>query len=223
MRLLAIDTAMAACSAAVLEKGADQPRAAAHVAMERGHAEALAPMVAEVMAKARLDFRELDRIAVTVGPGTFTGIRIGLALARGFGLALALPVIGIDTLTAIAANGPSDGLPLFVAADARREEIYGALYDGVGRSLRPPRLMKLADAAASLPAEPLRIAGSAASAIMTASRRGDLVRAAGGDLPVAAHFGRLALAMPAPDHMPEPLYLRAPDAKPQGLRPVSHC
>ena len=127
MRLLAIDTAMAACSAAVLEEGADLPRAAACVAMERGHAEALAPMVAEAMAKARLGFRDLDRIAVTIGPGTFTGVRIGLALARGLGLALAVPVIGIETLTAIAANEPADGLPLLVAADARREEVYGAL------------------------------------------------------------------------------------------------
>jgi tRNA threonylcarbamoyladenosine biosynthesis protein TsaB len=222
MRLLAIDTAMAACSAAVLEEGADLPRAAAFVAMERGHAEALAPMVAEAMAKARLGFRDLDRIAVTIGPGTFTGVRIGLALARGLGLALAVPVIGIDTLTAIAANEPADGLPLLVAADARREEVYGALYDGAGRNLVPARLLAVAEAAAGLPAGPVRISGSAAEAIIATSTRGDLIRATGGDLPVAARFGRLALAMPAPDHMPEPLYLRAPDAKPQGIPPARH-
>lgn len=222
MRLLAIDTSMAACSAAVLAEGNDWPLAALHVAMERGHAEALAPMVEKVMADAGTGYRDLDRIAVTVGPGTFTGVRIGLALARGLAAALAVPAIGIDTLTAIAANEVLDGVPLFVAADARRGEIYGALFDGAGRNLMPPRLMAMAEAPALLPAGPLKITGSAARMLMDASGRADLMRGAGGDLPVAARFGRLALTMPAPVLPPEPLYLRAPDARPQALATSRH-
>lgn len=222
MRLLAIDTSMAACSAAVLAAGSERPLAAFHVAMERGHAEALAPMVETAMAEAGTRFQDLDRIAVTIGPGTFTGVRIGLALARGFAAALAIPAIGIDTLTAIAANEAPDGKPLFVAADARRGEIYGALFDGAGRNLMPPRLMPLAEALALLPSGPLRITGSAAPLLIAASGRADLIRGAGGDLPVAATFGKLALVMPASGHPPEPLYLRAPDAKPQALATSRH-
>ena len=83
MKILSLDTAMAACSAAVVDTDAGSPLAAAFVPMERGHAEALPPMVSEVLQVAGLDIRHIDRIAVTTGPGTFTGVRIGLAFARG--------------------------------------------------------------------------------------------------------------------------------------------
>src|SRR4051812_35357837 len=120
MKLLALDTAMGACSVAIHHSGWDV-LAKAFVAMDRGHAEAIAPMVRDVMAQAHISFGELDRIVVTVGPGTFTGVRIGLAMARGLGLALDIPVVGIDTLTAISVNLTEDGLPALVASDARRD------------------------------------------------------------------------------------------------------
>ena len=104
MKLLCLDTAMAACSVGVYDATGERLLASAYVPMERGHAEALAPMVEQVMREAGLGFGDLGRIAVTVGPGTFTGVRIGLAMARGLGLALGIPVCGIDTLTAIACN-----------------------------------------------------------------------------------------------------------------------
>ena len=100
MKILALDTAMAACSVAVIDTARILPLASAYVPMERGHAEALAPMVQQAMRDSGLQFAEIDRIAVTIGPGTFTGVRIGLAMARGLGLARAIPVIGIDTLSA---------------------------------------------------------------------------------------------------------------------------
>jgi tRNA threonylcarbamoyl adenosine modification protein YeaZ len=102
MRLLAIDTALAACAAAVLETGRDI-LASESLPMVRGHAEALIPLVARVMKRAETAFGELDRLVVTTGPGSFTGVRVGLAAARGFGIARDLPVVGVSTLAVYAA------------------------------------------------------------------------------------------------------------------------
>ena len=216
MKILALDTAMAACSVAVVETDGARPLASAFVPMERGHAEAVAPMVRDTMAKSGLTFTDLDRIAVTTGPGTFTGVRIGLAMARGLGLATGLPVIGIDTLRAIAANDPLPGTPILVAADARKNEIYTALYDAARRELRPPAVLPLASAGQDLPSG-TRVIGTAADAVIAASMRTDLVRSAARNLPVAEHFAVLAACQPVPAAMPSPLYLRAPDAKPQTM------
>lgn len=212
MKLLAFDTAMAACSVAVIDTGHPLPLAQRFVAMERGHAEAVAPMVADAMAVAGITFRELDRIAVTTGPGTFTGLRIGLSLARGFGVALNIPVAGIDSLTAIACN-LREG-PLLVAADARKDEVYASLFDDQLRCVRSPAVMALTAAAADVAPE-TRVIGTAADMVITASGRSDLIRAMAGDLPVAANFAAYAAGLPEPVAPPAPLYLRSPDAKPQ--------
>jgi tRNA threonylcarbamoyladenosine biosynthesis protein TsaB len=212
MKILSLDTAMAACSAAVIDTDHALPLAAAFQAMERGHAEALAPMVAEVMRASHLTFSEIDRIAVTVGPGTFTGVRIGLSFARGLGLARGIPVIGIDSLSAIAANEASRG-PLLVVSDARNGEVYSATFDGERHPISGPRVTTATGAAEGLPRNALVI-GTAKSSVLAMSGRSDLAVSAAGDLPDAARFARLA-ASATPRGMPEPLYLRAPDAKPQ--------
>lgn len=214
MILLAFDTAMAACSVAVIDTDRELPLAHAFVAMERGHAEALAPMVERAMAEAGVAFKALDRIAVTTGPGTFTGVRIGLALARGFGVALNLPVIGLDTLSTIAANVTEVDAPILVAADARKDEVYTALLDENRNLLRPPAVMPVAQASRHVPAGTIVI-GTAADAVIAAAGRSDLQRSRAGDLPVAANFWHLAAGLPLPSSPPAPLYLRSPDAKPQ--------
>lgn len=216
MKLLAIDTAMAACSVAVIDSARPLPLASRFAAMERGHAEAVAPMVEAAMAEAGIAFGELERIAVTTGPGTFTGVRIGLSLARGFGVALNIPVVGLDSLTAIARN-LREG-PLLVAADARKDEVYAALFDAELQCVQPPAVMALADAAKDLPSG-AAVIGTAAGMVIAASGRSDLVRATAGDLPVAANFAQYAAGLPQPATPPSPLYLRSPDAKPQaGLK-----
>ena len=218
MKLLAFDTAMAACSVAVIDTNNALPLAEAFVPMERGHAEALAPMVQDAMAAAGLLFGDLDRIAVTTGPGTFTGVRIGLSLARGLGLSLGLPVVGLDTLSAIAANA-GGGTPVLVAADARKEEVYTALIGADGTVLRTPAVVATAHAADGIAGGTL-VLGTAAEAVIAASGRNDLLRSKAGDLPAASAFAHLATTRPAPDAMPAPLYLRAPDARPQaGYKP----
>jgi tRNA threonylcarbamoyladenosine biosynthesis protein TsaB len=214
MKILSLDTSMAACSVAVIDTKGALPVAEAFQAMDRGHAEALAPMVAEVMQASGLAFRDLDRITVTVGPGTFTGVRIGLSFARGTGLACGIPVIGIDSLSAISANTGAGG-PLLVVADARNEEVYAASFGAESRIIDGPCITTLARAAESVPPD-TRVIGTAKHAVITASGRRDLSASSGGDLPVAAHFARLAASLP-PGDMPAPLYLRAPDAKPQPI------
>src|ERR1700733_8151321 len=122
MKILAVDTALGACSAALLE--GETVLAHRFVAMERGHAEALAPMVEEIMAGH--GFASLDRLAVTTGPGTFTGHRVGLAFMRGLKVALHLPLAGVTTLSAMAEQAKAQcGTTRAIALhDARRDEVY---------------------------------------------------------------------------------------------------
>ncbi len=103
MLILAIDTALDACAAAVLDTRAGIPIAQESQAMKRGHAEALMPLIARVMKESGIAFAALDRIAVTTGPGSFTGLRVGISAARGIALAAGKPIVGLTTLTAYAA------------------------------------------------------------------------------------------------------------------------
>lgn len=216
MKILALDTAMAACSAAVVDTDVATVLASVYQPMERGHAEAIAPMVQHVIGASGLSFTDINRIAVTTGPGTFTGVRIGLSMARGLGLAKGVPVIGIDTLRAIAANLQTPDGPLLVSSDARKDEAYTALYDHRLNTMRPPDVCSIADAARSAPAGTIVI-GNAADMVISASGRRDLARADASDLPIASRFAFLAALLPASGDMPSPLYLRPPDAKPQTL------
>ena len=103
MRVLAIDTALAACSAAVLDTAQGGFIASESLPMVRGHAEALVSLIARVMQRGRLAFPDIDRIAVTTGPGSFTGLRVGISAARGIALAAGKPAFGVSTLSAYAA------------------------------------------------------------------------------------------------------------------------
>ncbi|MGY4328805.1 tRNA threonylcarbamoyl adenosine modification protein YeaZ [Bradyrhizobium sp. LB7.2] len=126
MLILAIDTALEACAAAVLDTDAGQLLAQEQLLMKRGHAEALMPMIARVMLSANLAFTSLDRIAVTMGPGSFTGLRVGISAARGLALAAKRPAVGLTTLSAYAATvvGQSGTAPVISAIDARHDHIY---------------------------------------------------------------------------------------------------
>jgi tRNA threonylcarbamoyladenosine biosynthesis protein TsaB len=218
MLILAIDTALDACAAAVLDTGTSKVIAIESQAMKRGHAEALMPLIARVMKQSALPFAALDRIAVTTGPGSFTGLRVGLSAARGIGLAAAKPVVGLTTLSAYAAPIVSEGgeQPVISAIDARHDHVYLQVVSGSGSSLVRPKVASLEEA-------------------LTASRFGApyLLGNAAGILadrwPSDAPPPFKVDAQPAPDIVwlawlgaavnPEtapakPFYLRAPDAKP---------
>src|SRR3569832_2030440 len=141
MLILAIDTALDACSAAVLDTETADLLAQEQSFMKRGHAEALMPMIARVMQSANLAFTALDRIAVTAGPGSFTGLRVGISAARGLALAAKRPAVGLTTLSAYAAPivGRSGSAPVISAIDARHDHVYFQLVAGDGSQLVRPR------------------------------------------------------------------------------------
>src|SRR5580692_2116305 len=142
MLILAIDTALDACAAAVLDTRASKLIAQESLPMKRGHAEALMPLIARVMKQASLAFTALDRIAVTTGPGSFTGLRVGLSAARGIALAAGKPVVGVTTLTAYAAPivSANHAAPVISAIDARHDHVYVQVVAGDGSSLMSPRV-----------------------------------------------------------------------------------
>jgi tRNA threonylcarbamoyladenosine biosynthesis protein TsaB len=216
MLILALDTSMAACSVCVYDPGRGLVLGSRHAFMDRGQAEALAPMVQETMFLAGVAFKDLARIAVTTGPGTFTGVRIGLAMARGLGVALNIPMTGVNSLAAIACNETSGDLPIVVAVDARAKEIYFASYDASGRELIGPVIVAVTEAHKLLPPHPVRILGTAADLLLENDTQH--VRSDTGDLPIAANFVKLAASVPISAAPPEPLYLRAPDVKPQATK-----
>src|SRR6266404_8592747 len=119
MLILAIDTALDACAAAVLDTESGRLIAQESESMKRGHAEALMPMIARVIKASGIGFSGLDRIAVTTGPGSFTGLRVGLSAARGIALAASKPVVGLTTLSAYAAPivGQNGEHPIITAID----------------------------------------------------------------------------------------------------------
>ena len=207
---------MAACSVCVYDAGRNRILGANHQFMDRGQAEALAPMVQETMKIAGVGFADLKRIAVTIGPGTFTGVRIGLAMARGLGVSLSIPIIGINSLAAIATNEKSHERPIAVAADARMDEIYFAAFDFAGQELLPPAVVPLDEV--QVPASPCLVLGTGADLLLKKLGAHFHLRSSAGDMPNAANFVHLAAALPASANPPEPLYLRAPDVKPQAVK-----
>lgn len=208
MKLLAVDTALGACSVALVED--EQILAHRFEVMERGHAERLAPMVAEAMGDT--PFTALDRLAVTTGPGTFTGQRVGLAFMRGLRLALDKPLIGITTLEAMAAAAAAEtGLMRGAAIhDARRSEAYLLLREGDAVVLEP-QVLPFAEAAERIRGfAPCALAGTGAPAAANLASGCflSIIRQ-----PDALWVARLARQRPATKQAPGPLYLRAPDAK----------
>jgi tRNA threonylcarbamoyladenosine biosynthesis protein TsaB len=214
MNVLAFDCAGAACACAVLAAGDVAARRLE--AMERGQAEALLPMIESVLAAARMRFADLDLIAVTVGPGSFTGVRIGLSCAHGLALATGLPCIGVSSFAAVAAAvGPAEraGRPLVVALESRRAELYLQCFSADGTALDSGRLIAPEAAAASLPPGRLALAGDGAPRLAAALGARAHV-CAGAALPDPVDVARVGLAQWRPGERParpQPAYLRAPD------------
>lgn len=211
MLVLGLDTCLNACSVAVVDGG----RTLAHrrEVMARGHQERLAPMAQAVMADAGLEFGRLERVGATVGPGSFTGLRVGVAFAKGLASALSIPAVGVGSLEALAAEAP--GLVAAVI-DARRDQIYLQVFED-GVALMAPDVLPVGTAAARLVelamGRKLTLVGSGAPLLADAAPGARVITPEGCD---ARHVARLAAAKsPTPIR---PLYLRAPDAKLPGGR-----
>lgn len=219
MKLLALDSASSACSAAVLVDAAVV--AERFEAMARGQAQALMPMIAAVMAEADVPFDALDAVAVTVGPGAFTGVRIGLAAARGLTLARAIPAIGITTLEAVAYPALAElrgGEALVAAVDSKREEIFVQVFDDSFQALTEPFAATPSAAIDRLPEGSLLLAGDGTEGLC--ALLGDRARMSRSGPPRASAFARLAAGRVVPGHVasPRPFYMRPPDARPMPER-----
>ncbi len=224
MNLLGIDAACSACSAALLQD--DAITAHCYRAMQRGHVEALMPMVATVLHDSGAGYSDLHMVAVTVGPGSFTGLRTGLAAARGIARALGIPLVGVTTLETVAfaaardtADAP-DAATLVVALETRRADLYLQCF---ALDLAPkcdPVSILPQDAAAILPDGPLVAAGDGAARLheALANRERVVEIVPGPGLPDARDVARIAAdrfgaeGMPSMTYHspPAPVYLHPP-------------
>lgn len=219
MRVLAIDTALEACSVAVLDTAHAEVRVRESLPMQRGHAEALMPLVARVLQRAQLDFADLDRIAVTTGPGSFTGLRVGIAAARGIALAAGKPAVGLSTLAAFAAPfiAADNSLPVVAAIDARHDHVYLQVFGPGGQTIVAPRITPLREALRVSTTGAPRITGTAAGKLAALWPAGEhppntVDQRAAPRIDWVAQLGAAATDTGTP---PKPLYLRAADAHPQ--------
>src|SRR5688500_18046277 len=174
MILLTIDTASTLCAACIYDSAAQKELGRAVLDLGKGHAERLMDVAHDAMAQAGVDFPQLERIAVAVGPGSFTGVRVGVSAARGFAMALKIPAVGVTTLEAIAAEAREafGAKTVMAALDGGRGEIHAAVYDEGGREVVGPAAMDLAEAARLAKRHSALLAGSAARAVAEAAAAG---------------------------------------------------
>jgi tRNA threonylcarbamoyl adenosine modification protein YeaZ len=214
---LAIDTSAHLCAAALHDSAGDAILAEASEDIGRGHAERLMDIIAVVLSDAGLEYSAIARVIVTVGPGSFTGIRVGLATARGIALGLGIEACGVGVLEAAAEvarqNGSWDGSrPLMAVLDAKRGEAYGQAFgEAAGEPFVapyhhfPPQLSGSQD---------WLLCGSGARHVNEAAGTGYPVLHQLAAMPISV-IARLGASRKPSAARPEPLYLRAPDAKPQ--------
>jgi tRNA threonylcarbamoyladenosine biosynthesis protein TsaB len=214
-RILAFDCSGNGCSAALWSDG----KIATHEFEARavGHAERLVPMLERVLARAGLRFDRLDLLAVTLGPGAFTGVRIGIAAAQGLMLGTGLPCLGLSSLETVAHGVRTTrlaGRALVVALDSRREELFLQGFDAEHQPLGAPALVPVEDWSRKVPAGPLLLAGDGGPRLAARLVGRDLILPEGAGIPDAADLASLAAERWRPGEVAarlEPIYLRAPD------------
>jgi tRNA threonylcarbamoyl adenosine modification protein YeaZ len=216
MILLAIDCSANLCAACVYDTSARRELGRSVLDLGKGHAEHLIGVVDAALAAAGCGLADLGAIAVSVGPGSFTGIRVAVSAARGFALALGIPAIGVNTLEALAAEARAGGAgPVLAALASGPDLVQMAVYDEFGHEAYAPAVVTLQEAALMAKETGATLAGTAAPALAA------LLAVAAPSLgPVAAtadisFYARIAAGRGADGGKPSPLYLRAPDAKPQ--------
>ena len=214
--ILVIDTSGPVCAAGIFDVGSDGIVASLSEDLGKGHAERLIPMIDEVLADAGMSLAEMTRIAVTVGPGSFTGIRVGVAAARGFALALGIPAIGVTTLRVVAEQvleiGPP--APVVAAIDARRDEIFAQVFAPDGEPLTDPEAYDFDGVRAVATRFDAILAGSGAAALEGGPHDRDAYP--------LDRIARIAARLPD-DASASPVYIRGAGAKPQTGFAIKHA
>lgn len=214
MIVLSVDTAHAACSACVFDTVANRSLSLASEPMQRGHAERLADMAQEAVVSAGISLADIERLAACSGPGTFTGVRIGLAFVRGLALVLKVPVVGITTFAALAQSCrfEATGRDIWVIQDARRGEVYLQGFDGDGNAMHTASVLGTSDADELLSDKSGLAVGSGTSLVDLPD---ELAVCDVSSVPDVAVIARLAGQTADTSAAAVPFYLRAPDAKAQ--------
>jgi tRNA threonylcarbamoyladenosine biosynthesis protein TsaB len=218
MKVLGIDTAIGACSAAVWEQTV---KASNQKIMSRGHVEELVPMVKQTLQKSGLNFDQLDLIAVTIGPGSFTGLRTGLAAAKGLGLALNIPVHGVTTLEAIAFAAKRERFlkkktPIVVVLESNRNEIFYQQFDENAINQSEATAMLESLIIRKLPKGPFCLCGDAVERVLTALPQPEhekIIHLTAIKRPMAEDVAEIAARRFARPIIAEPLYIHQPAAK----------
>lgn len=218
MILLAVDTALDDCAVAIHRDDGSSPTVVGEV-IGRGHAEALMAMIETATTRAGVSLAEIDAFAASIGPGSFTGIRVGVAAVRGFAVATGRPALGVSSLEAIAlrARAGASGRPLMTVLDARKDEVYAGLFAGDGAPIGEAMVISAVEAAARASAAGAVLAGPG-SALVAAHMADPVVVSLpeGRDVTAIAAIAAGRLARGDIGAAPAPLYVRPPDAKPQG-------
>lgn len=215
MILLAIDCSAGLCAACVYDAAADTELGREVLDLGKGHAERLMAVIAEALERSGIGYAGLDTVAVSTGPGSFTGVRVGVSTARGLALALKIPAIGVTTLEALAAEARErfPGRAVLAALDAGRAEIHAALYDELAVLRYGPAVTTL-DHVIALATERVPVlAGTAAKLVAGASGHMFDIGPTAATADIAI-YARQAAAKGAGEK-PAPVYLREADAKPQ--------
>jgi tRNA threonylcarbamoyladenosine biosynthesis protein TsaB len=216
MRILAFDCAGAGCAAALTADG--ETLAVRSVTAERGHAQLLIPLLSDLLDQAGLAFSDIDRFAVTTGPGSFTGIRVALAAAHGLELGTGKPIVGVTVFEAMAAAMQAVPSRLLVAIDSRRAELFVQLFDAKGEPFAEPAMLPPEAVAGWAGPGELTLTGNAAW--LVAPHLAGMIGNSPEDWAVQVDpeiVARLAASRPA-GSPPAPFYLRAPDAVPAKVR-----
>ncbi|OQM74831.1 tRNA (adenosine(37)-N6)-threonylcarbamoyltransferase complex dimerization subunit type 1 TsaB [Manganibacter manganicus] len=214
--ILAIDCSASLCAACIYDERAGRELGRNVLDLGKGHAEHLLVVIAEALTAAGIAYADLSAIAVSVGPGSFTGVRVGVATARGLALALNIPAIGVTTLEALASEARESfaGRAVLAAMDGGRGEIHAALYDANGSERVAPAVLTLDDAIAAAGDLSPVLVGTAAQAIAEAAVV-DLDIASQAATADIAVYARVAAGKGSDGEKPRPVYLREADAKPQ--------
>jgi tRNA threonylcarbamoyl adenosine modification protein YeaZ len=216
MILLAIDTAAELCAACIFDTEANAENARAVLDIGKGHAEHIMAVIGGALDEAKLTYADLGAVTVSVGPGSFTGVRVGVSAARGFALALKIPAIGVSTLEALAVEARQlhPGRAVLAAIGTRPEHLYAAVYDAAGEAIVEPMAGSL-DTIAAMTRDGMALCGSAAAMVAERAGAKDIVLGPASATADIAAYARLAAGKDMKGAPPRPLYLREPDAKPQ--------
>jgi tRNA threonylcarbamoyladenosine biosynthesis protein TsaB len=216
--VLALDTALASCSVCLFDAERDKVLASETAMLGRGHAEALLPMLERVVAKLDGGWTKIARIGVVIGPGSFTGLRVGIAAARAAALAIGCPAIGISTLAALASPlvAVSEGVAIAAAIDARHGNLFFQTFSPDGQPRGEPAALSLEEAVARVGEEPVHLVGSASASLQAALLRagGSVKSSLTEAMPDIVCVAKLCAAADPRKAPPDPLYVKAADARP---------